>query len=380
MVMLDNMNRKYAYSLDFCKFIASIMILLHHYQQRFTDYLGGDVVFEGIRFWKGSFNFGYLVEFFFILSGFFIYTGYHRRIIEGMSFSDFWIRRYLRLIPVAAITCVFYEITKIIYNCIAGLKWSQSINIWATIYSAAGIQEGWGLTNPGINGPLWYISVLLICYFFFYLSETISLRLHISETTVFVLFILIGFAGSTLNADLPLLNSRLSRGYSAFFFGVILGKYYSIRSDVANKKLIIVFCAVVIVVSILVFCFANQIIGNIRYILLFVFYPAIIILMVMTSNKNGDKKSMFRFWGPLSYSIYIWQAVLLNVMMIISKLFNLDVYLTRITTMLLFVVGTVAFSLFSVFIVEKRVNSFINESVQRVKSRETIDNDISCKK
>ena len=49
---------------DYIKIVAASLIVLHHYQQVFN------CNFTGINFYNGRFNFGYLVELFFIISGY----------------------------------------------------------------------------------------------------------------------------------------------------------------------------------------------------------------------------------------------------------------------------------------------------------------------
>lgn len=54
------------FSLDFLKIVATIGIIFHHWQQVTGAY------FENhINFYNGRFYWGYLVELFFVLSGFF---------------------------------------------------------------------------------------------------------------------------------------------------------------------------------------------------------------------------------------------------------------------------------------------------------------------
>ena len=57
-------SEKRYYNLDIIKMISSILIVFHHYQQ-----LSG-ITFDGINFYGGKFLFGYLVELFFMISGF----------------------------------------------------------------------------------------------------------------------------------------------------------------------------------------------------------------------------------------------------------------------------------------------------------------------
>lgn len=64
------------YSLDFLKVVATIIIVFHHYQQGFG------VAFSKFNFAGGKFYFGYIVELFFVLSGYFTYK-YIKKIAGG---------------------------------------------------------------------------------------------------------------------------------------------------------------------------------------------------------------------------------------------------------------------------------------------------------
>lgn len=76
------------YSLDLLKILATIMIVFHHYQQ------GEEVVFSHWNFFNGKFYFGWLVELFFMLSGYFMFR-YVEKIQNGLSFKQFYLKRYL---------------------------------------------------------------------------------------------------------------------------------------------------------------------------------------------------------------------------------------------------------------------------------------------
>lgn len=72
------------YTLDFIKICATIIIIFHHYQQ-----VTGAFFENKINFWNGKFYFGYVVELFFILSGFLcfpILTKSNKEVFHSQNF------------------------------------------------------------------------------------------------------------------------------------------------------------------------------------------------------------------------------------------------------------------------------------------------------
>ena len=156
-------------SLDFLKIIATILIVFHHYQQELN------VKFTQINFFGGKFYFGYLVELFFLISGFLMFN-YIEKIKQGLNFESFFINRVKRFLPLAAIAAILYECLIYFYFRIFGEKFlEQGLNFFGTIISILGIQAGWSFENPMINNPMWYISVLIL-YFILYFNKDFNIK------------------------------------------------------------------------------------------------------------------------------------------------------------------------------------------------------------
>ena len=67
------------------------------------------------------------------------------------------------------IGAVLYEFFLVTYHRIYTSSWMDiTASFWGIIIDALGIQDGLVLSNPCVNNPTWYISVLLLCYIIFY--------------------------------------------------------------------------------------------------------------------------------------------------------------------------------------------------------------------
>lgn len=102
--------QKRDYSLDFIKIIATIIIVFHHYQQ-----VTGVIFDRGINFYNGIFYFGYVVELFFIISGYLMFD-YIEKIYSGLDFKNFFTKRFIRIFPMMVNAAIFYEFFLVIYQ------------------------------------------------------------------------------------------------------------------------------------------------------------------------------------------------------------------------------------------------------------------------
>ena len=209
-----NFNTKRSYSLDLIKFISTICILCHHFQQ------GTGVRFKYINFWGGHFYFGRLVELFFIISGLLI-TKYMYHVGKNLSFSVFMKKRYFRLIPIVAI-CTFMDfIVRIIVGTISVENFA--VNVLDTLTVALGI-HGLFSTAITLNNPMWYISPLLLCYAVFYIMCYFARNNKLQTVCFPIIFILLGCI-MLLGFDYPFFNLYIGRGLIAFFSGVLLSYF-----------------------------------------------------------------------------------------------------------------------------------------------------------
>ncbi len=221
---------------DILRVVLTAFILFHHYQQ-----LTGTFFYRGINFYGGKFYFGYIVEFFFLMSGFFM-VPYVTKIQEKMSFPTFFGKRLIRLLPSLIVTTVLYDVALFFYVrlCNGTLRYPTDINIFGSIVTALGLGS-WCITKDfEINPICWYVSVLLLCYILMYIFVFLSKITKIPAGIMLAIPMITGvvIANSNTFSIIPFLSTRISRGYIHFFGGLLLGIIYYglIKTKTTEKK------------------------------------------------------------------------------------------------------------------------------------------------
>ena len=206
---------------DILRVVLTAFILFHHYQQ-----LTGTFFYRGINFYGGKFYFGYIVEFFFLMSGFFM-VPYVTKIQEKMSFPTFFGKRLIRLLPSLIVTTVLYDVALFFYVrlCNGTLRYPTNINVFGSIVTALGLGS-WCITKDfEINPICWYVSVLLLCYILMYIFVFLS---KITKIPAGILLAIPMIAGVVIThvtefSIIPFLSTRIARGYIHFFGGLLIG-------------------------------------------------------------------------------------------------------------------------------------------------------------
>lgn len=338
------------YSLDVLRVIATVLIVFHHYQQATGAF------FEGyLNFFNGRFYFGYIVEFFFLLSGFFM-VNYRNWIENGGAFKGFLKKRVTRLLPLVLVSGITYEFFLYWYQRICQQDWfGIKINIWGVIIDAIGVQDGWAFANPCVNNPTWYISVLILCYVIFYFLTYIANRLRINSDYLYIFMIFLGCGIQAWNINLPFLNGSTARGFFAFFGGLMLSEW--LKKHKINIYDVILSFFVIGLMTYFMLVHWEWVGGNIQYLMTFCYYPALIILFSTKPMEKLFQHPTIGFLGKVTYDVYIWHNPNFLLMYVLMNLMNKNYNLNSIKAMVLytflcFVAGTLSY-----FCLEKPINN-----------------------
>ena len=331
------------------KIFATISIVLHHYQDIMAANYGNAVV---------PFKLGYFSlsgELFFMISGYLMH-GYMQKISDGLSFPDFFKKRFLRFFPLLLICTLTMTVFARIFFLQNGSHYAgvDGYSLWTILVTSLGIQEGWGIPNPGINNPTWYISYLLLCYVVFYFLTYLSKRLDFNCIYAYALMIFVGISklNMAFNSEIPFLNGR---GYTCFFWGLVLAHLFRrFRAGKTAKCLAWSALCSLASVSMITWMFSPGhwlhwlVMKDLRFILIFIYYPC---LMFLSTSRPLHMPVMSRIvssLGKISFDVYVWHAPLFLIMFVAFKAFNITYDVCTPKAMVMFamvcyLVGTVSY-------------------------------------
>ena len=286
------MKKRY-YNLDLIKVIASVLIVFHHYQQ-----LSG-TKFNGVNFFGGKFYWGYLVELFFVISGFVMASGNN----EDKSIIRRFVGKCIRIYPGTILACTAAILIAYAGYFLQGEFLPTTVNytnIGTIIASYTLTFCGWCFNiGLGINNPTWYLCVLLLCYIIYYVIEIVSQRVRFSKDIFYIFVFGVSFVAFYFGKTLPwFFTNQNLRGYSCFFLGVLLHNLIVARFSVQKIR------AIVLGLVLLTTLGAWKIgIGSWCVLVLFL-YPALVLLAV--SVKQVTAKTSY--FAGVSYEMYLWHG------------------------------------------------------------------------
>ena len=349
---------------DLLKFLASLCIVFHHYQQVCGIGYDRGIFFYGEREW---FGWGFLVQFFFMTSGYFMFK-YVDAIRENKAGSVFsWIgKRALRLLPCVAISAVCFEVLSYVYKLFYGQYWGGlPLSVSGTIVTALGLQGLNIFPNPFINNPTWFVSILLWCYVVFYLVTALAGKLKCKPFGFYGAMIALGIWISTLDSKLPLMNYQIGYGYFAFFFGVLLAA--AIRKWGIPKALVFVSCACALG-GLYLLHKGNALAVSLRvYVQTFCVYPAFLICSETDLLKKVFRHKIWSELGKISFQIYLWHSPLIIFMYIFTAAVGCTPDFSRymwVFGIVATVAGTAAY-----YLLEKPINAAIGYLEKRLKKK-----------
>lgn len=278
------------------------------------------IVFCHIPHWNSNFDFeivknGYLmVELFFVLSGFVIYTAYSKKMTNFNDLIKFQFLRFGRLYPVHLLCLsafVFIELARYIaetkFNIISPNTRAFRENNLVALFQQFFLTQAIGPTGHALtyNVPSWSISVEFYTYLLFGLVS-----LYLIKIRTYVFFILFAIALGLMLNDTMFGLDHLLRCHAGFFLGCLVARL--------NEKISITlpsWLSFLTFIALLIFLVCKS---QPQYDAIIYFLTAILIF-TLVSSRNGILKLVLNckplIWlGKISYSLYmchymiVWSA------------------------------------------------------------------------
>ena len=362
------------------RFIGAISIAIFlHYYDHFLPNLNGNLWFKDKSLAKYlSINSYIFVEMFFMISGILFSFVYKKKIEEGEKFDKFIIGRYKRIFPLVIISSIFMYIAnaiyfkkfKIFYSC-------GSLNLVELIYDilfAGNITLGTGITP--INGPLWYIGPLMICYIIAYLLTILYKRYK--SKLIFWIPIVIGSFILFSNYNFFILNVNVARGLIAFFAGIIISNDIILNKikEMNKYKKSLFRLAMTVIILLFVYAITSRhrelfISNNYNIIISYIFFMFIPLFYLLYDvkwiNKICDTK-FCRYLGNISYSIYIWNFPILITITYILKSNWITINIQSWKFVFANFVIHIVVATLSYYLIEKNIKQIIKRKEQNLKN------------
>jgi peptidoglycan/LPS O-acetylase OafA/YrhL len=297
--------------LDGLRGVASLLVVVFHL---FESYQNNPAV-QWI-------NHGYLaVDFFFLLSGYVIGYAYDDR-WAVMSLREFCVRRLIRLQPMVIVGSVigaalFYFQASPEFSLIAGTPPWQVVGL--SIVGAAMIPvtpaldiRGWSESYP-LNGPAWSLFYEYIANFFYAAGlrklSNKALGVLVLVAAAFLIHLAVTTPRGSLTGgwtiDARELNVGFTRVMFPFFAGILLTRTGA-RIKISHTFAI---CSVLLVIALCVPKVGDAsnpwINGLYESLCVILVFPIIVCLGAGEQRVDGVSIQIARFFGDLSYPLYI---------------------------------------------------------------------------
>ena len=259
------------------------------------------------------------VEFFFIISGFFLIYGFNK----NLSTFDFIKKKIIRLSPLMLFFNIIYLILSLFTK---SIKYDTYNNILSLLFLGnIGVTKAYG--NLGI---VWYVSVLFwVSFLYFYLLkyfERKNINLFSAISIWFSYVFMIQARGGNISHHIKTYNNifvvGLLRGLGGMGIGYFIGLIYKENKDkIENMKFNKITTFFITLLEVFLFSWSVYylIIHKMSYKNNIIFILFFIILFILFLIKKGLftkllDNNLSVILGRYSYSIYITHSFILNML------------------------------------------------------------------
>ncbi len=358
--------KKYCSRLDLLRFLGALAVaFFFHYIIVFGDSpLSGNIIGDALNKYGG-----YAVELFYVISGFVMYIAYSERVREGQTvFTKYLTDRIVRLYPAMIISVVVTVIAMWLGYAIwdEAVAVDSSVTLLAIFLNVLGLNGGTVMGLPSltsVNGPSWYITVLLICYLLFYGIIKLCRGSKGAENVAFVIIIILGMFIYINPTNIPMMFVCCARGYIFFFIGTFIAQIYGKVNWIGN----LVMC----VISILMVCmyfFASQhdlFMSDSIEFGLFIICPIVMFFVGFFPLEYICSNVVVKFLGGISFGIFLWNLPVFIWVKFVEKYTGEEFAYDNITTYIIIVLINCAVGVLSYILVDKLLVKFIKKKLKK---------------
>lgn len=309
------------------RFLSAIAIVLYHYNK-----LTGGMHSDPQLPWYFVLQLAYvhggkLVELFFIISGFCFVVFYKDQIMHNeIQFRNFMIHRFFKILPsywLSTLLIIIFSIASnaLIDSMITGA--GRSMTEWLFLPLNFLCLD---FANP-INGVAWFLTVNLICYVLYYFI----LRFHRGKVVEIVSSITIIGASILVYQLEGNVFQNIARGAASFGVGggiAVINN--SIVKNVHKQRAVVIMSVLSMFVALFGLSNLDAVRSYIWIVEVYFLFPAIIFFVTnLKSVRNFLSRSQFQIFGAYSYTIYIFQTVVMIIIFLVCGLAGHDNWYTE---------------------------------------------------
>lgn len=171
------------------------------------------------------------------------------------------------------------------------------------------------------NQPLWFVSVVLVCYLCFYLwmvkVKEEQKPYYLAGAMILSLWVILN---APMGNRLPLLNVWTAKGLFHFSLGILAVKFSRKQEKIRKENMLLMGA-----VFVWMFCafWKKEILGNVDITFSFLAaVPLCILCMQCAAVQKCLEFPIFRWMGKISYSIYIWNFPVQIVFLGVAEVFG----------------------------------------------------------
>lgn len=342
------MEKKAYYSgLDLLKGVFAFFIaFVFHYYILFQARPFGDNAIMNFAYTWG----GYFVEIFFMISGFVAHYNYSSAIQSGeLNVNQFFYKRVVALYPAMILSVICAAVGQWIsmwnYGTVLTLEGPYRNSLESFILSILGVQTGWFGDGDyySINGPTWYICILMICYGIYFLILRASSKNVDREKYMLMGMVLLGTYLYIHPFEFPLLYLSCGRGYLSFFGGVLLAKCCKLEVVKKHRKRFLVGACLLLVLFAVMYDRRN--LGHTYWAISYVMNPALVYIFVQ--SKVIDKacnNRIVRGIGKLSFYVYLYNIPITIWLYYLMRRFSLEFDFSTPAIWGMYIIGSIIIS------------------------------------